>query len=226
MRLLRIVAPVWLTVFLVLCSARAGAQNDYLEPCLNPGSERDCRALVAERSLFPDGAFGDDPARNVNLLWYSTHLAAMGEPNLLELAEQGTEVYRFLWLRAYHAPVAIRVLRREQSALLLGKRLGGAGGYDPGDLIEEVALELKEDAWTEFSRLLEEANYWRAATTEVGLTRLDGSQWILEAVKDGRYHVVDRWSPSATGSPEEDSKLREACLHLLTLSGIRVGDVY
>lgn len=224
--MLRTLFSVWLTVSLVLCTPQAVAKTDYLDPCLRPDTERECSELVAEKSLFPESAFRDDPFQNFTLLWYSTHLAAMGEPNLLELAEEGTEVYRFLWLRTFHSPVAIRVLRREQSTTLLGKRLGGSGGYDPGDLIEEVAFELDEGDWNEFNRLLEEADYWRAATTEVNLTGLDGAQWILEAVKDGRYHVVDRWSPSATGSPEEDSKLREACLHLLKLSGIRAGDVY
>ena len=24
---------------------------------------------------------------------------------------------------------------------------------------------------------------------------LDGAQWILEGVRNGKYHVVDRWSP-------------------------------
>ena len=24
----------------------------------------------------------------------------------------------------------------------------------------------------------------------------DGSQWVIEGVRAGRYHVVDRWTPS------------------------------
>ena len=218
--------PAWLTVCLVLYAAQAAAQTEYLEPCLSPDSEHECSELVAERSLFPEGAFSDDPMQNSRLLWYSKHLAAMGEPNLLEFAEEGTESYRFLWLRTYHSPVAIRLQRTGQSATLVGKRLDGAGGYDPGSLIEDVTIEVEGGDWNEFIRLLEEAGYWRAATTEVDSRGVNGARWILEAVKGGRYHVVDRWSPSETRSLEEDSRLREACLHLLRLSGIRVGDVY
>ena len=51
----------------------------------------------------------------------------------------------------------------------------------------------------------------------------DGAQWILEGMKDGRYHVVDRWSP-------DGGDYRAACLHLLKLSGLGVNpkgvDVY
>jgi hypothetical protein len=24
---------------------------------------------------------------------------------------------------------------------------------------------------------------------------LDGSQWVIEGIKNGSYHLVDRWSP-------------------------------
>ena len=222
----RIQLPAWLTVCLVLCAAKAVAQTEDLDPCLSPVSERECGELVAERSLFPEGALSDDPKQNSRLLWYSTHLAAMGEPKLLEFAEKEAEVYRFLWLRTFHSPVAIRLLRKGQSVTLAGKRLGGAGGYDPGGLIEDVTIEVEDGDWNAFTRLLEEADYWHAASTEVDSRGLNGARWILEAVKGGRYHVVDRWSPSETGSLEEDSKLRAACLHLLKLSGIRAGDVY
>ena len=29
------------------------------------------------------------------------------------------------------------------------------------------------------------------------IVNLDGAQWIVEGVKNGQYHVVDRWSPDA-----------------------------
>jgi hypothetical protein len=49
----------------------------------------------------------------------------------------------------------------------------------------------------------------------------DGAQWILEGVKDQKYHVVDRWTP-------RDGAFREACLYLLKLSqiGISPKEVY
>ena len=25
---------------------------------------------------------------------------------------------------------------------------------------------------------------------------VDGAQWLVEGIKDGRYHLVDRWSPT------------------------------
>jgi hypothetical protein len=37
---------------------------------------------------------------------------------------------------------------------------------------------------------------------------MDGARWILEDVRDGKYHLVDRWSPD-TGT------FREAALLLV-----------
>ncbi len=48
---------------------------------------------------------------------------------------------------------------------------------------------------------------------------MDGSQWVLEGVRDGRYHVVDRWSP-------ESGLYRETCLILLRFSEIGVDNIY
>jgi len=43
----------------------------------------------------------------------------------------------------------------------------------------------------------------------------DGDEWVLEGVRDGRYHVVARVSP-------RNGTYREACLYLLSLSKIEV----
>jgi hypothetical protein len=57
---------------------------------------------------------------------------------------------------------------------------------------------------------------WSMAATEDSNGK-DGAQWVLEAAKDGRYHVVDRWSPK--GGP-----IKELALHILELSEYKVSD--
>jgi hypothetical protein len=56
-----------------------------------------------------------------------------------------------------------------------------------------VVLQMIDVAhfWTLPSRQQDEPNPDGSVT--VGL---DGAQWVMEGVKDGKYHVVDRWSPS------------------------------
>lgn len=48
----------------------------------------------------------------------------------------------------------------------------------------------------------------------------DGSQWIIEAVDHGAYHLVDRWTP------EESSPVGRIGRELLYLSGMRIWCLY
>ena len=46
----------------------------------------------------------------------------------------------------------------------------------------------------------ESANFWNLPTlpdADENALELDGAQWIIEGVRNGTYHIVDRWSPEA-----------------------------
>jgi hypothetical protein len=74
-----------------------------------------------------------------------------------------------------------------------------------------------------FLKLLGQADFWKAPTEEKSdAVGEDGAQWIVEGVKDGQYHVVDRWSP-------EEGPYRKAALFLaINIGGLnpRYRDVY
>jgi hypothetical protein len=46
----------------------------------------------------------------------------------------------------------------------------------------------------------------------------DGDQLIVEGVRGGKYHVVDRWMP--------DPAYAELCRYMLDLTGIKVGEAW
>ena len=46
-----------------------------------------------------------------------------------------------------------------------------------------------------FRSKVESGGFWNAPSPINDQTGTDGSQWIIEGVKAGRYHVVDRWMP-------------------------------
>jgi len=57
---------------------------------------------------FPVGTFGPLNSDLFVREWYSKHLVAMEEPSLSCGVLEDTETYRFLWLRTFHNPVAVR----------------------------------------------------------------------------------------------------------------------
>ncbi len=146
--------------------------------------------------------------------WYGKHLKAMGEKSLLNISNENAEVYRFLWLRTFHHPIFVKVERGQNEVKLFTKELDGAGGYEPGKVLRINNHILTKDEWCKFLALLEKANYWKLPTENEVLGN-DGAEWILEAVKGGRYHAVDRWSP-------KKGEYREVCIYLLKLSGVDV----
>lgn len=155
--------------------------------------------------------------------WYSKHLAAMDEPSLLDLASRGETAMRFLWLRTFHEPIAVRMQRVDGGAHLVAMRLSGEGGYEPGvvEVWRERALAASD--WDRVEAALLDAGF-ETIPMKAGLGA-DGAQWIIERAKDGEYRMVDRWSPESSGP---DAAFRRACETFLALAGedLVTGDVY
>ena len=146
--------------------------------------------------FFPKSSLdprGDDFKAN----WYSTQLRALQEPSLFALAtNRKAESYRFLWLRTFHHPVAVRVdLQADGSWMLVTKVANGAGGYSPGSVTTNTSRQLTAHEVQSFRSKVESGGFWNAPSPINDQTGTDGSQWIIEGVKAGRYHVVDRWMP-------------------------------
>jgi hypothetical protein len=126
--------------------------------------------------------------------WYAKHLGALEEPSLWEASKtQQTQSYRFLWLRSFHNPVAIRIdANADGTSRLTVKVTRG------GKLIQDYAVTLTREDTDRFLRQIEVQNFWKLKSIEND-RGVDGAQWIIEGVRNGTYHIVDRWSPKDGG---------------------------
>jgi hypothetical protein len=124
-------------------------------------------------------------------------LRALDEPSLLEEAKTPSpQSYRFVWLRTFHHPVAVRLdIMSDGTGKLTVKIANGAGGYKPGKLIENTSPSVTPEQTVKFLQQVKEAGFWELSSYEK-TSGCDGAEWIIEGVKDGKYHVVDRWTPS------------------------------
>ncbi len=157
-------------------------------------------------------------------VWYFRYLVAMNEPSLSRFPGD-VESYRFLWLRTFHPPIAVRAKYSGGEGWLVSKQLDGKGGYEPGKLVANERRPLAAAEWSTLLKHVQRASFWALSpiTPElikvIGL-QLDGAFWIIEGLEDGRYHVVDRFS-----GPGQD-EFRACCLYLLQLSGLKVDRIY
>lgn len=180
-------------------------------PTCFPGRSTEISRIPSKGKYFPQ----DVPPFFVE--WFSKHLRAMNEPSLLSSTDSLDEVYRFLWLRSFHPPVAVRVWRTGEEYFLNAIELNGAGGYEPGKELARKARPLTSEEWVTFMRPLEESCFWNLPRRDPDNRGNDGAEWIVEGLRQGRYQVTDVWSPSS-------GAYRDACIYLLKISGLGIDE--
>ena len=172
---------------------------------------------------FPELAFENSKELNNFVVeWYTKNLLALQEPSLFETSkDKRIHCYRFLWLRTFDEPIAVRlIVDPEGTGLIVLKIASGASGYDPGILTTNETVPLMRSEVDNFLEQMNRAKFWQQPTREkTDAIGLDGAQWIFEGVKFGNYHIVDRWSPKM-------GAYRETALLLLRLSKIKVKAIY
>jgi hypothetical protein len=146
------------------------------------------------------------------------------EAPVLQTDDPEAEIYRITFIPTFHHPIKIRVEKQKDTYVLIAKRLSGQGGYDAGILRTERRRRLRPREWNRLLELLEEANFWKlpylekeAGPNEKGEETicLDGSEWVIEGVRNGQYHAVNRYCPEA-------KSFEAVGLYLAQLSGLRV----
>jgi hypothetical protein len=171
-------------------------------------------------SYFPDVIFSEQSKLHQFVAaWYGKHLGVMKEPSLFELrSEKDLCIYRFLWLRTFHNPIAVRlIVNNDGSGQLISSVLSGAGGFDPGDIAETIEKVVSAENVQSFELALSRLGFWDLHFTEEA-KGLDGASWIIEGVKDGKYHLVDRWCPKGL--------FKQTALLLVEFAGIKVDKIY
>ena len=184
-------------------------------------------ALSAQQ-YFPPGIFDlATPGQESKAIRYARYLQALHEPSLWELSrDPKAEAYRFLWLRSSNHPIAVRlVVRPSASGWMHVSMTSGKGGSQAGGIRRYGVSWLTKTKTQSLLALMGSADFWNLpplAVTNDGSIGLEGSQWIVEGVKLGQYHVIDRHSPDV------QDPVRTIGLLALKLGRFRLhpGDIY
>jgi len=160
-----------------------------------------CTCCVAQENYFPPKTFGKGQWAESEASLYSFILKKLEEPPLFTKAQNpSAEAYRFLWLRTFHNPIAVRVeVQPDGSSILAIKVAGGHAGFPRTitKLIQSTTRSLSRQQTDEFRKKAQAQGFWNAATHDKGgpaATDCDG--WILEGIEKGNYHVVGRAIPN------------------------------
>jgi hypothetical protein len=161
---------------------------------------------------------------------YDYTLSGFKEPQIFPPARTDAEVYRIFIFPTFSHALSIRIEKSGGGYSLVAKYLSGQVGYDWGKLKGEKRRRLTEQEWRKLLSLLEQASFWSLPSKDKESKPndkgemticLDNTSWILEGVKDSKYHIVDRYCPD-TGSYKEIGlymfrlsklKMKESALH-------------
>jgi len=168
---------------------------------------------------YPEGSLSDtarlDRSRNDR---YSRHLGAMSEPVLKP--SQAGRVYRFLWLRSFHHPIAVRVDRDHVGARVVAVELDGPEGYRPINLLKRRETALSEQQADAFERALSADGLWTIPSHDDRRDRqmIDGAEWVIEAATT-QHRVITRRSP-------RNDPARAMGERFLAIAGLASEEVY
>jgi hypothetical protein len=153
---------------------------------------------------FPAGALAIDKKMDrFKAEWYSQELAVLGEPSVWKASRERSalEVYRFLWLRSFHAPICIRLtIENDGTGSLISKEGSVHGGTEFGKLTHAQKTVISKEQTKAFLDRVRAVEFWNLRSPSNDLGGADGSSWIIEGGRHGLYKVVDVWS-APVGDP-------------------------
>ena len=219
----RQVVPLGSLLLLLSCATAPPAplcQRPLTQQGMDAEAEHHTRWMQACKES--GAANGPLPAPDVtHACWYGEVLAAMGEKALWA---EGRAAYRFLWLRAFHEPVLVRLDRdKDGTGTLTAHTLDGVGGHFAGCLNRNVRRPASK---TEVAGLISRATAAFAipaplptTAPPVGELRPDGARWVFEEVNGSERLVRDVWSPDQGPAT---AAYRELGLYLVKLAGFQI----
>lgn len=105
----------------------------------------------------------------------------------------GTQHYRLIYRPIFSEPLIVRVTKTGDRIVLRSVLFTGAR---TGRITDTQTKVLSPREWERIESLAKAAKFWTmpSENDEMGT---DGTNWALEGVRDGAYHVAFRWMPSA-----------------------------
>lgn len=151
---------------------------------------------------------GEEPNRAALWDWLTNWFKTIDEPFLHET--DAKHAYRVIWSPArYRYTIIARLNVKSGGAGLLTTKILDSNKEGADRTVRSEQRSLSVDEVNHWLSLLEAVDFWKMSTfdEEMGV---DGATWLLEGVRDGKHHVVERWSPRRRDA------YRRACMYLLS----------
>lgn len=139
-----------------------------------------------------------------------------GQPAPAALLQNATEFYRFIHCDPGRTSSRIVLVQKGTNGIEMTACAVSLHGHYGGDkaVCDEHARKLADAEWRTIQEKAAALDLWNY--TPEKKTGLDGSDWLIEAGKDGQAKSLAEWSPAP-------GNYRALCLCLWRLSGMDMG---
>lgn len=141
-------------------------------------------------------------------------LERMKEPDLAGMCQDTNAfAYRITILSALKPEsISVRIQRDGDKLTLIAKRIGNRHSK-PDKLLQEKQRVLSAEESAKFLEKLKTLSFFEIPAKRDGLDEfgMDGENWILEGIEQGKYHEVNRWSPEHESRKREIQSYLDVC---------------
>lgn len=136
--------------------------------------------------------------------------------------DTNNQIYRFYYSRAFHDTIVVLIEIIEKDYGLLNLKRYNIGRYfDENEIVIESNVKLYPSNIYDLLSVVEKYDFWNIPAKSPRTHGLDGSTWIVEGLKDGKFHIIERWSPIG-----KDDVSVGIGLKMLGLSRVKVDMIY
>lgn len=142
---------------------------------------------------------------------FSEQLFLFNEP-ILHNINSNKEIYRFTKLNSFEYDFLIRIESNKNEKNIYWKILSKKENLNSDKIITNKKQKISDLDWNKFTNKLDTINFWNIIPNN-SHRGFDGSSWLLEGFKNGKYYAIQYWSP-------KDEKFKETCNYLVSLTDI------
>lgn len=135
--------------------------------------------------------------------YYTYYLRKLAEPSLMHDYEQSSGFrFRFTWLRSFDDPIVIRIWQDGIGIYIRSVRITQHKDYTLGAINHDKTRKLTEREFEAFRKQINVPLLLRPLSDiekTVQSGGADGARWIFEIGIDGKYSMLDYWTPKDYG---------------------------
>ena len=155
-----------------------------------------------QAAYFPHSVFSprDKSGNKYMTTKLGTNLITLREPSLWMRSSKDRAVvaYRLLWIASNRDPVCVRVTKTGSVFSLRLSRHDRSFNGLAGKVTVSKEVKLTEKQWKQLADSVQATKFWTApAEIEEERGRGDGDIILIEGVKNGKYHVIERSGSTA-----------------------------